>query len=176
MLMKRKPVQSSGNTGIVNIEKLLIPELRQAFLQHEEERETAKHLKDLARMYLSKEKREELAKADEKPAEDPQMARARNINHDLLKYANGLNGSFIGIIDSVAGYRAELAVTLQKLVESYNSILLQQFECFHTLKLGKENHLEEQIQLLMAKEAETVKERDNLKQKQELAERAIIAK
>ena len=127
-------------------------------------------------MYLSKEKREALMLAEQLPPEDPDMLRARDVNSDLLKYVNGLNGAFINIIDSVASYRAELAVTLQKVVESYNSILLQQFECFHTLKLGKEKHLEEQIQILMQKEADTLAEKEKLIQKQELAEKAILSK
>ena len=69
-------------------------------------------MKDLARMYLSKEKREALMLAEQLPPEDPDMLRARDVNSDLLKYVNGLNGAFINIIDSVASYRAELAVTL----------------------------------------------------------------
>ena len=44
------------------------------------------------------------------------------------------------------------------------------------MKLGKEKHLEEQIQVCLKKEADTLAEREILKQKQKLAEDAIIAK
>ena len=100
------------------------PKLRDEFLKREAERETQAHLKELARMYLPKEKRDELALADLGPQEDPEIARARAVNSDLIASVNGLNGAFVDIIDSVAGYKADLAITLQRLIECYNSVLL----------------------------------------------------
>jgi hypothetical protein len=38
-------------------------------------------------------------------------------------------------------------VTLQRLIESYSSIILQQFEVFHMTKLKKEKELEKEIQI-----------------------------
>ena len=57
----------------------------------------------------------------------------------LLSDMNNLNGNFIDIIDTVCGYRIEMGLSLQKLVESYNSIYLQQFEIFYEYKLDKEH-------------------------------------
>jgi hypothetical protein len=44
---------------------------------------------------------------------------------ELLSDMNNLNGNFIDVIDTVCGYRIELGLSLQKLVECYNSIFVQ---------------------------------------------------
>mmetsp|Transcript_34621 Transcript_34621/g.52960 ORF Transcript_34621/g.52960 Transcript_34621/m.52960 type:complete len:80 (+) Transcript_34621:660-899(+) len=44
---------------------------------------------------------------------------------ELLAYLNKLNAAFLGIVDHVCSYRVELGASLEKLVESYNSIYLQ---------------------------------------------------
>ena len=56
---------------------------------------------------------------------DKDLAAARKANSELLDMVNGLNTSFLDVIDSVSSYKAELAMTLQRLVESYNSVFLQ---------------------------------------------------
>ena len=49
-----------------------------------------------------------------------------NVTHNMLfRDMNNLNGSFLDILDYVATYKAELAINLQKMVESYNSVFLQ---------------------------------------------------
>ena len=58
---------------------------------------------------------------------------------------NNLNGCFLDILDSVCSYKAELGVILQKLVESYSSIFLQQYTVFYEGKLVKEKELEAEI-------------------------------
>jgi len=52
-----------------------------------------------------------------------------------------LNQSFISVSESVSCYRIELGQIFQKLVESYNSILLQQFEAFFRSENDKEKEL-----------------------------------
>jgi hypothetical protein len=56
---------------------------------------------------------------------------------------NNLNGCFIDIIDSVCSYKIDLGVTLQLLVESYNSVFLQQYEVFYKGKIEKEKELDQ---------------------------------
>jgi len=47
------------------------------------------------------------------------------------------------IIDSVCSYKIDLGVTLQLLVESYNSVFLQQYEVFYKGKIEKEKELDQ---------------------------------
>ena len=48
-----------------------------------------------------------------------------NVQHvEILNSLNFINSEFIEIIDTVCGYRIELGMSLQKLVESYNAIYL----------------------------------------------------
>jgi hypothetical protein len=59
---------------------------------------------------------------------NPQLRQFFMQNEDhaaLLSDMNNLNGNFIEVIDTVCGYRIELGLSLQKLVESYNSIFVQ---------------------------------------------------
>ena len=93
------------------------------------------------------------------------MEAARDRNSELLAFANSLNGCFLDVIDSVATVRAELAVTLQRIVESYNSVIVQQFECFHSLKLTKEKRLESKFAELRYEQQATLGERDLLLKK-----------
>jgi hypothetical protein len=58
------------------------------------------------------------------------------VNHNhLFKYMNNLNGCFLDIIDSVCSFKVDLGVMLQKLIESYNSVFLQQYHVFYEGKL-----------------------------------------
>ncbi|CDW81151.1 UNKNOWN [Stylonychia lemnae] len=59
----------------------------------------------------------------------------------IFTEANVLNQTFLQIIDQVSCYRVELGILLQKLVESYNSIILQQFEEFYRSENLKEKEL-----------------------------------
>jgi hypothetical protein len=58
---------------------------------------------------------------------------------------NNLNGCFLDIIDSVCSYKVDLGIMLQKLIESYNSVFLQQYTVFYEGKLEKEKELELEI-------------------------------
>lgn len=57
----------------------------------------------------------------------PQLRQFFMNNEDhavLLQAMNNLNGNFIETIDTVCGYRIELGLQLQKMVECYNSIYI----------------------------------------------------
>ena len=64
-----------------------------------------------------------------------------NEHNSLFRDMNFLNGSFTDIIDCVCSYRIELGQLLGKLIESYNSVFLQQYQVFYTGKLKKERDL-----------------------------------
>eukprot|EP00347_Sterkiella_histriomuscorum_P013232 403365504 len=59
----------------------------------------------------------------------------------IFTETNILNQTFMQIIDQVCCYRLELGMLLQKLVECYNSIILQQFEEFYRSENLKEKEL-----------------------------------
>jgi len=82
-LMIRKSVCSGKDSNLMQIQKLLAPNLKEIFLND------------------------------------------NNTEHNMLfRDMNNLNGSFLDILDNVATYKVELAITLQKMVESYNSVFL----------------------------------------------------
>jgi hypothetical protein len=54
---------------------------------------------------------------------------------------NVVNQAFMAITELVSCYRVELGEMLQKLVESYNCIILQQFEAFYRNENQKELEL-----------------------------------
>jgi len=47
-----------------------------------------------------------------------------NRHNEMFKDMNRLNGCFLDVIDNVCGYKVEMGIMLQRLVESYNSIFL----------------------------------------------------
>lgn len=81
---------------------------------------------------------------------------------NLFNTMHQLNVCFSDVLDSVSAYRADLALMLQQMIESYNSIFLQQYEVFYDEKFQKEVHLENQ--LLRNKEIEN----EYIKLKEEL--------
>ena len=92
-----------------------------------------------------------------------------SINHNnLFKNMNNLNGCFLDIIDSVCSYKVELGIMLQKLVESYNSIFLQQYQTFYDGKLQREKDLDMEILRYKGKQKEAQDEQDKLIKQQEL--------
>lgn len=71
----------------------------------------------------------------------------KNKDHEMqLAAMNGLNLHFQEVTSIVSSYRVELGVCLQNLMESYNSIYVQQFETFYTTKLKKEQQYQEKIE------------------------------
>ena len=91
-----------------------------------------------------------------------------SINHNnLFKNMNNLNGCFLDIIDSVCSYKVELGIMLQKLVESYNSIFLQQYQTFYDGKLQREKDLDMEILRYKGKQKEAQDEQDKLIKQQQ---------
>lgn len=95
------------------------------------------------------------------------------MHNELFKDMNRLNGCFMDITDAVCAYKVELGTTLQKLIESYNSVFLQQYEVFYEGRLEKEKMLDAEVLLYQRKQQETLNEKDVLLTKQGLAEEAI---
>ena len=65
---------------------------------------------------------------------------------------------------------------LQKLVESYNSIFLQQYEVFYDGRLQKEIELEKEINAYNDKSKKRDEEKVKLQDKQEVVMKALMTK
>jgi hypothetical protein len=89
---------------------------------------------------------------------------------------NGLNGCFTEVLDSVSAYRADLAIMLQQLIETYNSVFLQQYEVFYDEKLQKELQLDAQIEHCKQVEADFAKTKEELLKRQEFCAHYIQSK
>jgi len=70
----------------------------------------------------------------------------------------------------------DLAMLLQKLVESYNSIFLQQYEVFYDGRLQKEIELEKEINAYNDKSKKRDEEKVKLQDKQEVVMKALMTK
>ena len=66
----------------------------------------------------------------------------------ILAEIKKLNDSFLPILECMVCYRSEIGLMLQRLVESYNMILLDQFESYYKNKNKKEAELKEREQMI----------------------------
>ena len=66
---------------------------------------------------------------------------AQHSYQEIFSETNVLNQAFMSITELVSCYRAELGQLFQKLIEGYNSIILQQFEAFYRNENEKERDL-----------------------------------
>lgn len=145
-LMQKKPVSSGGNSSLSSIQRLLSQKMAKTFLTTQ-----GKHL-------------------------DQEVILANSQHNELFKDMNRLNDCFLDVVDNVCSYKVELGIMLQRLVECYNSAFLQQYEVFYDGRLEKEKTLEKEIRVYRAKQEETDAERESLKEKQDLAEKAVRVK
>jgi len=60
---------------------------------------------------------------------------------ELLADAHDLNRSFMPLLDSLVCYKSELAMAMQRIIESFNMLLLEQFESYYRNENKKENEL-----------------------------------
>ena len=96
---------------------------------------------------------------------DQEIVLQNSQHNELFKDMNRLNGCFLDVVDNVCSYKVEMGIMLQRLVECYNSVFLQQYEVFYDGRLEKEKMLEKEIAVYRAKQKQTDEERDTLEQK-----------
>lgn len=79
-------------------------------------------------------------------------------------------------MDNLVSYKAEIAISLQRLIESYNLIVLDQFQAFYQNEHEKEVHLNERERILNLKEKEILRTKEILYGKQEQVKQCMIGK
>lgn len=89
---------------------------------------------------------------------------------------NELNDVFISVLDSLCSYRVDLGNSVQKLVECYCSVFLQQFQTFYTVKKPKLSPEEVEAQKLKEKQAELDKIKADTLEQQEFCRQYIASK
>lgn len=114
-LMQKKSVSSGGNSSLNSIQRLLSQKLSNTFL------------------------------TTQGKGMDHEIVLQNSQHNELFKEMNRLNGCFLDVIDNVCGYKVEMGIMLQRLVECYNSIFLQQYEVFYDGRLQKEKELDKEI-------------------------------
>ena len=61
----------------------------------------------------------------------------------MLQDLKVLNGAFIPVLDYTVSYKPELGLCLQRMIESYNLLLLDQFKAYYRNESLKANDLKE---------------------------------
>lgn len=70
-------------------------------------------------------------------------------NHaPLLGYLSTLNASFVPVLDYLICFKSELGLCLQRMVESYNMLLMAQFRGYHNSENAKSKEFGEKIKFV----------------------------
>lgn len=80
------------------------------------------------------------------------LFREMPIHSEVLEDLTQLNNAFLPILDFLVCYKAELGLSLQRLVEAYNLVLLNQFEGYYRNEDEREVALREKQELLNKRE------------------------
>ena len=123
-----------------------------------------------AQLRQSKGMQEELLQLISLETHLPQFMRHEFLNHptqgQMLPKLKALNGAFVPVLDYLTCYKSEIGLCLQRMVESYNLLILQQFEGFFTTENAKTREYNEKIKKLDILAAET----NNQKKEQDMKE------
>ena len=70
-------------------------------------------------------------------------------NHaPLLGYLSTLNASFVPVLDYLICFKSELGLCLQRMVESYNMLLMAQFRGYHNTENAKSKEFGDKIKFV----------------------------
>ena len=69
----------------------------------------------------------------------------------LLGYLSTLNASFVPVLDFLICFKSELGLCLQRMVESYNMIVMAQFEGYYNSENAKSKEYTEKLKFVDAK-------------------------
>lgn len=72
---------------------------------------------------------------------------------------NELNSNVVDILSSVCTFKVDLARILERVIECYSSIFLQQYQTFHEMHFAKEKRVEDEVEVLRQKQAELDEEK-----------------
>ena len=82
-----------------------------------------------------------------------------HVHGNLLGSLLALNESFVPVLEYLVCYKAEIGLCLQRMVESYNLLLLMQFSGFYSMENSKVKEYTEKAKVLEEKMAELEKQR-----------------
>jgi hypothetical protein len=95
---------------------------------------------------------------------------------ELLDDAHALNRSFMPMLDSLVCYKSELAMAMQRVVESFNMLLLEQFESYYRNENKKENELNLREKRMNRQQQEIDLTKETLYAQQDMVKTVMLSK
>ena len=66
----------------------------------------------------------------------------------LLGYLSTLNACFVPVLDYLICYKSELGLCLQRMIESYNMVLMAQFKGYYNSENAKSKEFSEKVKFV----------------------------
>ena len=95
---------------------------------------------------------------------------------NLLGQLSTLNNSFVPILDYLTCYKSEVGLCLQRMVESYNLLIMMQFEGFFTTENAKTREFNEKTKKLDILTAETSAQKREQDTKEDMINTLLASK
>ena len=81
------------------------------------------------------------------------------LHSPLLGQLSTLNASFVPVLDYLISFKSELGLCLQRLVESYNMLMLAQFKGYHNADNAKSKEFSEKVKFVDLKIKEVMQQK-----------------
>ena len=94
----------------------------------------------------------------------------------MLGYLSTLNANFVPILDYLICFKSELGLSLQRMVESYNLIIMQQFRSYFHSENAKTREFTEKVQHVDDRIREVSHQKAEQDYKQELINTLVQSK
>ena len=97
-------------------------------------------------------------------------------HNPLLGYLSTLNASFVPVLDYMISFKSELGLCLQRMIESYNMLMLAQFKGYHNAENAKSKEFSEKVNFVDLKIKEVTQQKEEQDYKRELVNTLIQSK
>ena len=94
-------------------------------------------------------------------------------HNPLLGYLSTLNASFVPVLDYMISFKSELGLCLQRMVESYNMLMLAQFKGYYNSENAKSKEFSDKVNFVDLKIKEVTQQKDEQDYKRELVNTLI---
>ena len=81
------------------------------------------------------------------------------VHSPLLGYLSTLNASFVPVLDYMISFKSELGLCLQRMVESYNMLMIAQFKGYHSAENSKSKEFSEKVKFVDLKIKEVLQQK-----------------
>ena len=98
------------------------------------------------------------------------------MHNPMLGYLSTMNACFVPILDYLICFKSELGLSLQRMIESYNLIIMQQFKNYFNSENAKSREFSEKIKYVDEKIKEVNQQKDEQDYKQELINTLLQSK